>query len=205
MVSYKRVNLPKPQQQQSSDSNIEREDASGGLAGDVASTGGNDGNVITGGEGGSSSGGFQSYEKWHVPFTVDGITWDPDADATFGSIEVEYDAPAVSIDSKGRFAKHEVIGDTTVSQKIGEEPLDVSISGVCSQDAAKKIDSLRDATHGMIRHKRLPGDSLMVQFASASTSPLEDGGAVALTGQSGGGTSDQFLHSFDMTCKEIDF
>jgi hypothetical protein len=99
----------------------------------------------------------------------------------------EYPNPTVSIDGAGRFAKHEIIGGATVRQKIGEDPLNISVNGVCEEKTANKIDALRDAKVGRMYSTRLPGStdsegdddggSMLVQFGSTSTEPITDGGA----------------------------
>jgi len=88
--------------------------------------------------------------------------------------------PTISIDSAGRFAKHNIIGGTTVRQKIGDEPLEIQITGVCFEDTARKIDELRNARNGVLHSERFAGDEVTVQFASTSTDPLSDGGAADL-------------------------
>jgi len=140
-----------------------------------------------------------AYSNNHVDFEISSLTWEEDATTTFGSIEFEYSAPAISVDSSGRFVKHEIIGGMTVRQKIGENPINVDISGVCKESIAKKLDGLRNAKYGKIFSNRLPGESLTVQFASVSTSPLEDGGAVALTD-----SSSEFLYQYTISAVEIE-
>lgn len=137
-----------------------------------------------------------AYEQNHIDFEIDSIAYEDDAAATPTPITFEYAAPGISVDTKGRFAKHEIVGGSTVRQKIGEDPVEVSISGVCKESKARKLDNLRDAKYGTIYSNRLPGGSLTVQFASVSTSPMEETGAVEL------GETD-FLYTFDMTCVEV--
>lgn len=112
--------------------------------------------------------------------------------------EFEYPNPKVSIDTAGRFAKHEIIGGSTVRQKIGEDPVNISINGVCKRTKANQIDSLRDARSGKIYSDRLPGNSssMRVQFGSAMTEPIDDGGAADLT-------DGKYLYSFQLDCIEV--
>jgi hypothetical protein len=110
----------------------------------------------------------------------------------------EYKAPAISVDTAGRFVKHDIIGGSTVRQKIGEDPIEVSIKGVCREPVARRLDQLRNAKYGTILSKRLPDESLRVQFASTTTSPLDDGGAVALTDDDG-----EFLYTYTLSTVEI--
>jgi hypothetical protein len=130
-------------------------------------------------------------------FKITVSKWEEDATVSFGEVEFDYANPAVSVDASGRFVKHEVIGGTTVRQKIGEDPIEVDVSGVCKESTARKLDGLRDAAYGTIISDRLPGGSLTVQYASTSTSPLSENGAVDAF------DSDEFLYSFDLSCIEV--
>lgn len=145
---------------------------------------------------------LDAYSPNHIDFSIDNIEWEDDGPNIDPRIDFEYGAPGISVDGSGRFVKHEIIGGTTVRQKIGEDPLEVDISGVCKQEKAKKLDNLRDAKYGTIHSVRLPGDSLDVQFASISTSPLDDAGAVALDDGREGVEAD-FLYTFDLSTVEI--
>jgi hypothetical protein len=140
----------------------------------------------------------KAYSENHTDFEISGIVYEDDADSTPDPIEFEYTAPAISVDTSGRFATHEIIGGSTVRQKIGEEPIEASIKGVCSQSTAKQIDGLRNAVFGTIFSERLVGGSLDVHFASSSTSPLEDSGAVAMTDTDG-----EFLYTFTLSVVEV--
>jgi hypothetical protein len=137
-----------------------------------------------------------AYDNNHVDFEIGSISYEDDAVSTPDPIQFEYTAPEVSVDSAGRFAVHEIIGGATVRQKIGEEPVEVDIGGVCTESVAKELDGLRDAKFGTIYSNRLVGGSMQVHFASISTSPLESGGAVAMD-------NDEFLYTFDMSCVEV--
>lgn len=115
---------------------------------------------------------------------------------TGGIITFSYTNPSVAIDTSGRFAKHEIIGGSTVRQKVGEDPLNISVSGVCDEDTAAQIDALRDARNGKLFNDRFPGDSVVVQFGSTSTEPISEGGAADL--QTG-----EFLYSYSINCIEV--
>jgi len=110
----------------------------------------------------------------------------------------EYSNPKISIDGAGRFVKHEIIGGATVRQKVGEDPINISINGVCKRTKANQIDSLRDAKSGKIYSDRLPGDndSFRVQFGSTMTEPIDDGGAADIT-------DGKYLYSFQINCIEV--
>lgn len=145
-----------------------------------------------------------------TPFSIQGIEFEDDANYVSSvfretersgreyQITFEYPNPTVSIDTAGRFAKHEIIGGSTVRQKIGEDPVNVSINGVCKRRTANQIDSLRDAKHGNIISDRLPGsnDSLRVQFGSTSTEPMTDGGSADLR-------DGKYLYTFQINAIEV--
>lgn len=145
-----------------------------------------------------------------TPFSIKEIEYEDDASYlqsiynddentnTGYRISFNYPNPTVAIDTAGRFAKHEIIGGATVRQKIGEDPINVSISGTCKRRTANQIDSLRDAKHGKIYSDRLPGanDALRVQFGSTSTEPMTDGGAADLT-------DGRYLYSYQINCIEV--
>jgi hypothetical protein len=127
-----------------------------------------------------------------LDFTIKNIVYEDDAEVSQQTAQIvlgdgssqgidRYARPAVSIDNKGRFVTHEIIGGKTVRQKIGEEPRQLSASGVCIEEAAINLDGLRDAKRAEIYCNRLPGGSMTAQIASVSTSPLDDGGAVNIT------------------------
>lgn len=140
----------------------------------------------------------RAYDESHEDFRIDNIQYEDDAEQLIPTIEFEYTAPAITKDAAGRFAEHEIIGGATVRQKIGEKPIEVSITGVCTEETAKQLDGLRDARYGDIYSQRFIGGSLRVQFVTASTQPLEDTGAVALDND-----SQQFLYTYDLECTEV--
>jgi hypothetical protein len=122
---------------------------------------------------------------------------------TFG----EFDNPTVAIDGGGRFVKHNIIGGPVVRQKIGEEPLQVSVNGVCDKRTANKIDFLRNVNSATFISSRLPGSasenniaegggSLRVQIGSTSTEPITDGGAADLE-------TGEYLYSYSINAIEV--
>lgn len=115
---------------------------------------------------------------------------------TPNEIQFEYPNPQISIDTGGVFAKHDIIGGATVRQRIGRQPMQVSIEGVCEQDTANKLEQLRNATQGSIYSNRFTNNGLVVQFISVSTDPMEAGGAADI--QSG-----ELLYSFSLECVEV--
>lgn len=139
-----------------------------------------------------------AYQDNHVEFEIDDLEWEDDATSTPNFITFEYESPAVSVDTAGRFVNHEIIGGSTVRQKIGEEPVEVSVTGVCKESTAKEIDNLRNAKYGTIFSNRLTNSSLRVNFASSTTSPLTDSGAVGLTDDQA-----EFLYEFTLECVEV--
>lgn len=146
-----------------------------------------------------------------TPFSIQAIEFEDDAtyvNSVFTDAEQDergynisfndYPNPTVSIDTSGRFAKHDIIGGTTVRQKIGEDPINLSINGVCKRQTANQIDALRDAKNGKIISDRLPGgsDGLRVQFGSTSTEPMTDGGSADLK-------DGRYLYSFQINAIEV--
>lgn len=166
-----------------------------------------------------------AYEDNHVSFEITDIEWEDDfeepsefteTESEFNeelreryeganyygfersSIQFEYQAPAISVDTSGRFAKHEIIGGSTVRQKIGEDPIEVSINGICREPTARLLDALRDAKYGTIYSNRLSDGSLTVQFASVSTSPIDDSGGVAISDDEA-----EFLYQYTISAVEV--
>lgn len=107
-----------------------------------------------------------------------------------------YDNPNIAIDSSARFSVHEIIGGTTVRQKIGEDPTEVEISGVCTEDVATRVDELRKAKLVTLLSDRVP-DGLRCQVASTSTDPLSDGGAADMN-------EGDFLYEYNINLVSID-
>lgn len=140
-----------------------------------------------------------AFQDNHTDFEISDIEYEDDAAGEqLDPITFEYTAPNISVDAAGRFISHEIIGGATVRQKIGEDPVEVQIEGICKEPTARALDGLRDAEFGKIYSSRLVGGELVVHFASVSTAPLEDGGAVAVADTSG-----EFLYQFDLSCVEV--
>lgn len=137
-----------------------------------------------------------AYQNNHVDFEIADIEYEDDAQLTVDPITFELTAPNISVDTAGRFAKHDIVGGAIVRQKIGEDPVQVDIEGACRENVARQLDGLRDAEFGTIFSNRLVGGSLQVHFASISTSPFESGGATLID-------DDEFLYSFDLSCVEV--
>lgn len=139
------------------------------------------------GTGNSSASSVNEFYQNRTDFFIDSITYDPDTPATItdrdtaSTITFEYKNPDITVDSSARFVKHEIIGGKTLRQKVGKDPIEISVSGVCYRETARRIDGLRYAKTGTIRADRFDGSSLDVQFASATTDPLEEGSAVDFT------------------------
>lgn len=112
-------------------------------------------------------------------------------------INFEYTNPAISINTGGRFIKHGIIGGATVRQRIGDEPLEIDITGVCIEQTARQIALLRNAKYVILYSGHLPVGSIRAQIVSISTDPFEEGGAVKLG-------EDEFLYSYTLNAVEID-
>lgn len=131
-----------------------------------------------------------------VDFKLFEIKYEPDGNGP-SEIKLEYARPSIGIDNKGRFVTHEIIGGTTVRQKIGEEPREMSITGVIKSDKqAKNLDKLRDAKSAKVSSNRLPGKTMKCQIPSVSTSPISDGGGVMIE-------DGKFLYNFKMKLVEL--
>lgn len=142
-----------------------------------------------------------AYDENHTKFEIRGIEYEDDVEEDAEAPDVisfVYERPSISVDTAGRFATHKIVGGSTVRQKIGEDPVQVAVSGVCREPVARQLDGLRDAKWGTIYSNRLVGGSLDVHFGSMSTSPLDDGGAVAMTDEDA-----EFLYAFDLSCVEV--
>lgn len=142
----------------------------------------------------------EAYEENHIDFEISSIVYEDDKEGDRPDpITFEYSAPNIGVDSSGRFVEHDIVGGDTVRQKIGEDPVEIDISGVCKEPTARQLDGLRDAKYGDIFSNRLTGGSYTVHFASVSTDPMDDGGAVAMTDSRG-----EFLYNFNLSTVEID-
>lgn len=128
---------------------------------------------------------------------ITNIETDSDVELAFDEIDFDpYDNPNISIDSSARFAVHDIIGGTTVRQKIGEDPTEVTLNGVCSEDVATQIDQLRRAKLVTLLSDRVP-NGMTCQIASSSTDPLDDGGATDMD-------RGEFLYEYNINLVEID-
>lgn len=114
------------------------------------------------------------------------------------NIKFRYEAPAISVDTSARFVTHKIVGGSTVRQKIGEDPIQTDIDGICIEPVARRLDNLRNAKYGTIYSARLPGGSLRVHFGSVSTSPLSDSGAVAISDEDA-----EFLYNYSISTVEV--
>lgn len=110
-----------------------------------------------------------------TPAALEGITADESGGSVPGSIDFgKHDNPDISVDTSGRFVTHEIIGGVSVRQKLGEDPVEIGVRGVCNGETAGKIDQLRNAKSANFISDRI---SMTVHVASTSTQPLEQGGA----------------------------
>lgn len=108
-------------------------------------------------------------------------------------LELTYSQPDIEVDTSGRFATHEVIGDTTVRQKLGDSPAEISITGVCTEEEANRVDVLSNYDYVEVVSSRWEGTA---QVASANTSPLSSGGTQ--------NASEEWLHDFTIELSEVD-
>lgn len=118
----------------------------------------------------------QAFED-REPVTIESIEPDENAGSPPPS-SIDFtprENPDITVDASGRFATHEIIGGITVRQKIGKEPEQISVRGICDEGTARAIDLLSNAKRGVFVSDRITAE---VQFASMNTSPVSEGGAV---------------------------
>lgn len=104
---------------------------------------------------------------------------------SIGDVDLKYEQPNISVSTSARFATHDVIGNVTVRQKLGEDPDEISIEGVCTHDEANQIDGLKNSETVDVVSNRWSGQA---QVASTNTRPIAEGGGKDL--------DDEWLHRF---------
>lgn len=132
--------------------------------------------------------GFVDFEIVDIEGTETGPT--PD------EIQFQYTNPAISVDTGSNFVVHDIIGGATVRQRIGDQPLEIGVNGVCTEDNAKKLEQLRNANSMKLYSSRFDGEVVTVHAASISTDPLESGGA-------GDIKTGEFLYDYTVNFVEI--
>lgn len=127
---------------------------------------------------------------------IENITTDRTDALRFDEIDFEpYGNPAVAVDTSARFAVHEILGGTTLRQKLGEDPREISIQGVCTEDVAQQINQLRRAKLASLNAEAI-GEVIRCQVASTSVDPMEPGGAADMDGG-------DFLYSYSINLVEV--
>jgi hypothetical protein len=116
-------------------------------------------------------------------------------------IKPEYESPSISMNTGGRFVKHEVIGGATVRQRVGDKPIEVSISGVCFQSTADDLILLRNAKYAKLLSDRFPNGNLKAHIVSVSTDPMSEGGAAPIHGEDG--KEPELLYTYSIEAVEI--
>ena len=114
------------------------------------------------------------------------------------NLNERYNRPRVAIDTAARFVEHEIIGAKKVRQRVGSDPIELSINGVCQRPRANEIDQLHRVETAQLQSERLPQQKskIPVHIASTTTEPLEDGGAAdAKTGE--------LLYTFTINAVEV--
>lgn len=135
---------------------------------------------------------------------ITSITTDPDVQLSFSSSSVRsdeidfapYDNPDIDVTTSARFAEHEIIGGTTVRQKLGEDPREISMSGVCTERVATEIDQLDKAKLVTLLTDRIPGGA-RCQVASTRTEVLEPGGVADMD-------KGEFLYYYSINLVEVE-
>lgn len=125
-------------------------------------------------------------------FSAIGEQFDVDFEIGDPFLELKYGQPNVAVDTSARYVTHEVIGDTTVRQKLGEDPDTISINGICTAEEANKIDKLTEFPYVELVSNRWSG---FAQIASANTSPHSEGGTQD--------KDEEWLHTFSIELAEV--
>jgi len=107
-------------------------------------------------------------------------------------LELDYSQPNIAVDTSARYVTHDVVGDVTVRQKLGESPDEISVDGHCTEEEADKIDQLKDYPYIEFISNRWIG---FAQVASTNTSPHSEGGT-----QRGDGS---WIHTFTIELVEV--
>ena len=127
---------------------------------------------------------------------IENITTDEGTILTFDEIDFEpYGNPTVGVETSARFAVHEILGGTTVRQKIGEDPREITVQGVCTEDVAFRINQLEKAKLVSLNSDSIGGIA-RCQVASTSTDPMERGGAADMDGG-------DFLYDYNINLIEV--
>lgn len=100
-------------------------------------------------------------------------------DTSVGNVAFKYEQPSISVDTSARYASHELIDETTVRQKIGEEADEISVEGVCTESEANDVDALTEEETVEVVSNRWNGQA---HVASTSTRPITDGGGKDIDG-----------------------
>lgn len=164
------------------------------------------GGAVVGGEGGQSV--VQSAFDDQSSFALKALKFEDGFSPKFeetgadGSPQLKlnerYNRPRVGIDTAARFVEHEIIGAKKVRQRVGSNPIELTINGVCQRPRANEIDQLHRVETAQLQSERLPQQKskIPVHIASATTEPLEDGGAAdAKTGE--------LLYTFTINAVEV--
>lgn len=88
-----------------------------------------------------------------------------------GDIEFTYSQPHVAVDSANRTKKHKLLSEVAVVQKLGTEPLNLEISGMCTTEEAKAVDNLVVNDKVEVRSHR---KSCAAVVQDSSTSPRNE-------------------------------
>lgn len=111
-----------------------------------------------------------------------------------GDVKVgfKYKQPSISVSTSANYAEHDVFGDVTVRQKLGEKPDEISVEGICTAQEANRVDDLIYEEVVELVSNRWSG---VVQVASTSTNPITEGGGKDL--------DSEWVYSFTVECVEI--
>jgi hypothetical protein len=129
---------------------------------------------------------------------IEQVTTDDDVSLSFEIIDFDpYGNPDVSVTAGSRYATHDIIGATTVRQKLGEEPREIEVSGVCTEPVAQQVNRLHRAELCSLNSDVVAGELIRCQIPSTSTNPLESGGSADMDGG-------KFLYDFNINLIEVE-
>lgn len=129
---------------------------------------------------------------------IEEVSTDESTSLPFSTIDFSpYGNPDVSVTSGARYATHEIIGGTTVRQKLGEDPREIEVSGVCTEPVAQQVNQLHKADLCSLNSDVVGGELIRCQIPSTSTKPLESGGSADMDGG-------EFLYDFNINLIEVE-
>jgi len=128
-----------------------------------------------------------------------GLTEDAVIDLLTGvqEIEFEYEQPDVSVDTSARYVDHDIIGGRTVRQRVGEDPTQITVEGICTKEEALRLDRLYQSD--LVTFESFRTGRITAQATSSSTNPIDSGGGVGYPSEN---SELSVLYEFSITLVE---